>query len=60
MAVPRNEHQERLLTKVGTSRGQLLNLVPAGHKIGEVAPIFRNITDEEVSAFRAKYAGGKK
>jgi hypothetical protein len=34
-------------------------LVPAGHEIGTPAPIFRNITDEEMNTWKAKFGGEK-
>jgi len=48
MALPRTEKQEKMLALVGQDVSQLRSLVPGGHKIGNVAPIFRNITTEEV------------
>ena len=57
MALPRTEKQERILQEIGGDIEQLRDLVKSGHKIGEVAPIFRTISDEEVAAFRKKHAG---
>ena len=41
MALKRTEKQDKLLSHVGKSADQLRNLVPAGHKTGVAAPVFR-------------------
>ncbi|XP_022871486.1 probable methionine--tRNA ligase [Olea europaea var. sylvestris] len=34
-------------------------IIPAGHKIGTPAPLFRELTDKEVEFFREKFAGSQ-
>ena len=34
-------------------------LVPAGHRIGAVEPIFKEMKDEEMEALRARFAGSQ-
>jgi hypothetical protein len=38
---------------------KIRGLVPSGHKIGQPAPIFRNISDEDINKWRAQFAGKK-
>lgn len=60
MNLKRTAKQDVLLSLVGKSADQLRDLVPAGHKTGVAAPVFRQITDEEVLKWRAQFAGGQK
>ncbi|KAL2469417.1 putative methionine--tRNA ligase [Abeliophyllum distichum] len=38
---------------------RLWEIIPAGHKIGTPAPLFRELKDEEVEFFRSKFAGSQ-
>ncbi|KAL2455536.1 putative methionine--tRNA ligase [Abeliophyllum distichum] len=38
---------------------RLWEIIPAGHKIGTPAPLFRELKDEEVEFFRLKFAGSQ-
>ncbi|KAL2463371.1 putative methionine--tRNA ligase [Forsythia ovata] len=38
---------------------RLWEIIPAGHKIGTPAPLFRELKDEEVEFFRVKFAGSQ-
>lgn len=59
----RTQKQEVFLAGMGENQDQdivkIRELVPAGHKIGQPAPIFRNIADEEINKWRAQFAGKK-
>lgn len=59
----RSQKQETLLETMGEDVNNdmklIRGLVDGGHKIGQPAPIFRNIADEEVKTWRAQFAGKK-
>lgn len=59
MKLERTERQEKLLSFIGGSSTELRDLVPGGHKIGKVAPVFRQITNLEVDEFRQQYGSGQ-
>ncbi len=53
----RSERDETLLQFVWGHPERIPELVPAGHQIGEPAPIFREIKPEEVDQWRKAFGG---
>ena len=53
----RSERDETLLKWVIGHPERLLELVPAGHQIGEPEPIFREINPAEVEKWRQAFGG---
>jgi methionyl-tRNA synthetase len=42
----------------GWVEGAELDALPAGHPVRAIEPLFEKVTDEEVAAWRARFAGG--
>lgn len=59
--IQRDAREETLLEVLATasSPGVILTLLKEGTKVGNVMPIFKAITPEQVNTFKAKYAGKK-
>lgn len=53
----RKPRHETLLAEISRDPTVIRDLLPAGHKIGEPEPIFREIKLEEAAAWKAKFAG---
>lgn len=52
MNLKRTETHEILYKHLKDNPERVATLVPGGHKIGEPAPIFRNISDEEMMKWK--------
>ena len=59
LAVQRELKHETLIEQVKQNPKILKDLVPAGHKIGNPAPLFRAISEEEAEAWKEKFKGKK-
>ena len=60
MNIKRTETHEILYKHLKDNPERVATLVPGGHKIGEPAPIFRNISDEEMMKWKEQFGGEKK
>lgn len=59
MALKRTERHEVFYEYYKQSWERLVGMIPAGHKIGDPQPIFRNITDEEMNKWKAQFGGDR-
>ena len=57
MSLKRTETHEILYKHLKDSPERIPTLIPAGHEIGEPAPIFRMITDEEMNTWKEQFGG---
>ena len=51
------DRDEALLAWIKGHPERIADLIPAGHQIGEPAPIFREIFPEEIEKWRATFGG---
>lgn len=52
MNLKRTKQHETLYEFLKNSPEKITSLIPAGHEIGEPAPIFRMITDDEMNKWK--------
>ena len=57
MNLQRTERDETLLLFVKGRQDRILELLTAGHKLGEPQPIFREISVAEVEVWKTKFGG---
>lgn len=55
----RTERDEKLLEYIKGHPERIVDLVPAGHQIGEPQPIFREIFPEEVEKWKKAFGGNE-
>lgn len=57
MNLKRTKQHETLYEFLKNSPEKITSLIPAGHEIGEPAPIFRMITDDEMNKWKEQFGG---
>ena len=59
MNLKRTPLHEKLFEYIKGHPERIHTLIPAGHQIGEPAPIFTEISKEQMEAWKIKYGGVK-
>lgn len=59
MALKRTATHEKFFEFIAGHPERIQALIPAGHQIGSPAPIFSEISQEQMQAWKVKYGGVK-